>query len=286
MNIKGVAHLGIAVKDMNAAVGFYEKKLGFRLIHRSIAVDIPNGALEAAFLQLGDLQVELCKPVGIGNQSRVRSGGVLDHFAMDAPDFEACESMAMEKGLKLHDSTKDGSVLYDTIGPAGVKGVNFAGPSGEVVEFCHDFSKSYGNKKGLAGWSHLALKVEDLSRSMQFYEKLGFTKCADGYLDTPKGRLTIGFMECRGFQMEIIQVGSMASEELRKQNPGAIDHVAFAVSGVEEAFLWCRRAGFCMETQVIKELSLFEHGVRFFMVTGPDGERIEFCEKKGTKHNE
>lgn len=280
MNIKGVAHLGIAAKDMDAAVGFYEKKLGFRMIHRSIAMDIPNGALEAAFLQLDDLQVELCKPFGAGSQGGLRSGGVLDHFAIDAPDFEACESLALKNGLQLHASTKDGSVFYDTIGPAGVKGINFSGPGGEVIEFCHDYSKSYGNKRRLAGWSHLALKAEDISRSVHFYEKLGFQRCADGYLDTPDGRLIIQFIEYRGFQMELIQVGPALSKRLREQNSGAIDHVAFEVQDVDEAFLWCRRAGFCMETQLIKELSLFEHGVRFFMVAGPDGERIEFCEKK------
>lgn len=280
MDIKGVAHLGIAVQDVDAAVAFYEKKLGFRLVHRSIAVDIPNGALEAAFMQLGNLQIELCKPVGAQMQGKERSGGILDHFAIEAPDFEACASMAFEKGLKLHASTKDGSVLYDTIGDKGVQGINFSGPSGEVIEFCHDFSKEYGYKKGLQGWSHLALKVEDLGRCMRFYGKLGFEKCADGYLDTPNGRLMIEFMECQGFQLEIIQVGAAAAKELRKQNPGALAHVAFEVADVETAFLWCQKMGFCMETKVIKELSLFEHGVRFFMVVGPDGECIEFCEKK------
>ncbi len=277
--INGISHLGIPVTNIDKAVAFYVNKLGFRLIHRKTVMDTLGTALEAAFVQLGDLLIELYKPTGSEVQTAGRSGGTIDHYAIDAPDFETCADMGFARGLMLHNSTKDGSVFYQHIGPKGVQGVNFTGPNREVIEFCHDCAKDYGRKMGLQGWSHLALKVKDLNRSLEFYEKLGFHKCADGYLDTPEGRLVIGFVQLKGFQLEIIQVCPSQRNGLDKREAGPIDHFALDVRDVRQAFYACRQSGFSMATTVVKELSLFEHGIKYFIIEGPDGERIEFNQK-------
>lgn len=277
--ITGVQHLGIPAADINKAVAFYCDKLGFELIHRKLSVDSAGGAIEAAFVKLGDLIVELFKTIGNEKEILGRGDGIIDHYAIDAPDFDNCAQMGVQRGLKLHASTADGAVWYKTVGNKGVKGINFCGPNNEVIEFCHNYETNYGNKTGLQGWSHLAIKVRDLAKSVAFYESLGFVKCADGYLDTTDGRLIIGFVELNGFQIEIIQVAPGMIPELEKRGPGHIDHIALDITDIQEAFGACKQEGYKLVTPVIKELSFFEHGIKYFLVEGPDGEVIEFNQK-------
>lgn len=272
--ITGIQHLGIPVKNMDEAVAFYCSLPGFELVHRKVSLDSAGGAIEAAFVQLGDLVLELFKSVGNEKAAVQRTEGVYDHYAIDAPDFDDCVQMGEEHGLKLHASTADGAVWYKTVGNKGVYGINFCGAAGEVMEFCHNCETDYRTKSGLQGWSHLALKVRSLEESVRFYEGLGFQKCADGYLDTPDGRLIIGFVQLHNFQLELIQ--KLPGQENNNTEQGHIDHMALDVCDVTEAFRACRQEGYTILHPVIRELSFFEHGIRYFMIEGPDGELIEF----------
>lgn len=277
--ITGVQHLGIPAADIDESVAFYCDRLGFTLIHRKLSVDTLGNAIEAAFVQLGNLVLELFRPAGSEDEIRNRTDGILDHYAIDAPDFENCMNRAMQKGLKLHLSTQDGAVWYRTVGRKGVKGVNFCGPDNEVIELCYNFESDYGDKTGLQGWSHLAIKVRNLAASIAFYEGLGFDKCADGYLDTPDGRLIIGFVKLGDFQMELIQVAPAMLAELGQRGAGHIDHVALDVKNIQEAFFACRHENYRLLTPTVKELSFFEHGIKYFLIEGPDGEIIELNQK-------
>lgn len=265
---------------MNQAVAFYCDRLGFELIHRKTVLDGVGSALEAAFVQCGNLVLELFQPVGSGKEIAKRGPGIIDHYAIDAPDFQECVRMAADKGLVLHESTPDGEVWYETVGNKGVRGINYCGPNKEVIEFCHNYEWNYTGKVGLNGWSHLALKVRDLKRSVSFYEKLGFVKCADGYLDTPQGRLQIAFVDLHGFQLEIIQVTESMLPELEKRGPGNIDHFALDVSDIQDAFGACKQEGLRISDCVVKELSLFDSGIKYFLVEGLDGEMIELNQKR------
>lgn len=276
--IVGVDHLGIPAVDVDKAVQFYEECLGFGQTYRRIVMDTQGLALEAAFMKLGNLVVELFKPVGAEAEIAVRREGVLDHYAIEAPDLERCVKQAYEKKLFLHASTPNGIVDYEHVGPKGVRGANFIGPNGEVIELCQDCSVSYGYKMGLQGWSHLALKVSSLERSIEFYEKLGFEQYADGYLDTPQGRLMIGFVRLNDFSIEIIQLPSAVIKPEASQY-GHIDHIAFRVKDAEAALYECRSCGIRLLTPMIKELALFERGIKYFMAEGPDGECMECVQR-------
>lgn len=277
--VSGVGHLGIKVSDMDSAVSFYEKNLGFLLFHRKVVVDTLGSALEASFLRLGNLVLELVRPASAGNGKSGNGAGVWDHYAVDAPDFDACVQSCMQKGMKLDQSTQDGSVYYDGIGAKGVLGANFIGPSMEVIELCHNCSKDYVGKSGLQGWSHLAVKVRDLERTSSFYRKLGFRPCDEGYVDTPQGTMKLAFLALGDFQIEVIEVCPSMRDDLNNRKNGVIDHLALEVSDVTEAWRICQKEGISLITPVVRELSLFEHGVRYLMVEGPDGEVIELCQK-------
>jgi catechol 2,3-dioxygenase-like lactoylglutathione lyase family enzyme len=277
-NVKGVHHLCIPVMDMKEALGWYQEKLGFQEIQRKLVLNPYK--TEAAFLRLGDLWLELLQPSGrelVKLQNR--GDGILDHFAINAPDLEKCVAEALKKNMAFHSSTPQGIVHYRTLGACGVEGVNFVGPNGEVVEFCRDNSADNGKCSGLQGWAHLALKVRSLSATKAFYGEMGFEEKGSGYLDTPDGRLYIAFLEKNGFVLEVIQMTGAGVKELESRGEGHLDHIALEVEDIEEAYYKVRKLGFRMKDYVIRELPLLQRGIKFFTVFGPDGEKVEFSKK-------
>ena len=61
--------------------------------------------------------------------------------------------------------------------------------------------------------------------------------------------------------------------------PGAIDHIALDTTDVEAAFAAAKEAGFTMLDDEIHGLPFWANGVKFFTVEGPNGEKVEFCQK-------
>lgn len=59
----------------------------------------------------------------------------------------------------------------------------------------------------------------------------------------------------------------------------AIDHIAVDCLDVEAAFQLAVYNGYVIVSDGIEELPFWEKGVRFFMIEGPNGERIEFDER-------
>lgn len=270
--ITGIQHLGILVSNVDAAVQFYTEKLGFTLIHRKIALDPLDGALEAAFVKLENLTLELFKPNGGAIEQG--SASVIDHFAIDCANVQRQWPQLSKRGLTLHASTYNGVVDYANIGEKGVRGVNFNGCAGEVVEICENCAIDYKGNNQLLGWSHLAINVADLKRSVNFYQKLGFKKGVNGYADGPNGRLLIEFVDLHGFSLELIQ-----RPNAERRQAGVIHHFALDVRDVKQTFYALKHEGYSLALPVIKELNLFEHGIAYCMITGPDGELIEFNQK-------
>ena len=198
---------------------------------------------------------------------------------MEAPELEKEAALAEEKGLKVHPSTPEGLTFYEHLGEKGVRGINFYGPGGEVLEFCRDEALTYQGKSGLTGWSHLALKVGNMERTENFYGKMGFRTVSRGYLPTPEGEIQVHYLEKAGFVIEVLEMIGSGLEELRQRKEGRLDHIALRVKNIREAFDEARMSGFSMKNHTIQELPLLEKGIRFFFVCGPDGEKVEFVEK-------
>lgn len=274
--INGIDHLGVIVPDVDYAVERYTSDFGFSLFYKKLVIDPVNGAIDAAFVKMQDMVIELFTPMSMRNQIYSRKDGILDHFAIDCGNVEKVCSQMLQKGLKFHASTINGIVDYTNL---GCKGVNFIGSFGEVIEICKTYNKNYNGVDTLSGWSHLAIKVHNLETTVEFYSKLGFRKSGEGYLDTPEGRLYVAFLDCNGFVLEIIQVCGALITDLDKREAGHIDHFALKVSDIRDAFSAAKKEGFKVLNPVIKELNLFERGVSYFMLEGPDGELIELTRK-------
>ena len=98
-------HVGVAVTELEAAIELYTNTFGARLTHRASAED---QGLEAAFLQMGDAEIELL--ASLRDDSTVarflaKRGPGLHHLAYAVPDVKQALADAHAAGLELIDAT-------------------------------------------------------------------------------------------------------------------------------------------------------------------------------------
>jgi methylmalonyl-CoA epimerase len=129
-----VDHIGIVVRDIEAALKVYETALGLPL--REV-VEVPDQKVEVAFLPIGESDVELVRPTsddtGIARFLERRGEGI-HHICIEVADIEA--ALARLKALEVQ--------LIDEVPRQGAHGrVAFVHPKGthgvliELVEHEH-----------------------------------------------------------------------------------------------------------------------------------------------------
>ena len=120
-----IAHIGIAVKDLDAAVKTYTESLGVELEE---TVESPETGMKAAMLKIGGSALELLAPIGdqgvIAKFLESRGEGI-HHVSIEVDDIEkTLESMAAG-GIQLIDKTPrqgiEGKVAF--IHPRSMNGV-------------------------------------------------------------------------------------------------------------------------------------------------------------------
>ena len=98
-----VHHVGIAVRDMDAALALYERAAGGRLIERAPS---PDGALELAMLALGDTLIEPIAPLREGTEIGKfldRRGEGLHHIAYEVERVAAELARLKKEGFRALD---------------------------------------------------------------------------------------------------------------------------------------------------------------------------------------
>lgn len=126
------------------------------------------------------------------------------------------------------------------------------------------------------GFQHIGLPVTDLAVSEAFYERLGFTNVMAARFEHKGGLGRVAMMQRGEMVLELYQMPEAELEEIRRRSNGHIDHVAFDVDEVDEAFAELKGAGFAVVEAEPVTLGFWERGCRYFHVLGPDGERLEF----------
>lgn len=98
-----LAHVGIAVKDLQQALPFYHEVLG---IQEGGISDMPSEGMKMAFLHLGESSLELMEPLSpdtnIGRFLEKRGEGI-HHLAIRVDDIGAALARAKEAGYQLID---------------------------------------------------------------------------------------------------------------------------------------------------------------------------------------
>jgi methylmalonyl-CoA/ethylmalonyl-CoA epimerase len=125
--LRRISHLGLAVKDLDAAIALYEGVFGLKIAHRWVA---EQDRLEAASFRVGDLEIELMRP--LEDDSPVgrfiaRRGEGIHHIAYRVDDVGKSLEAARESGVETIDerprSGGGGRTLVGFLHPKSTFGV-------------------------------------------------------------------------------------------------------------------------------------------------------------------
>jgi methylmalonyl-CoA epimerase len=104
VHARGIHHLGVAVSDLDEALGTYTRLFGATLEHRAT---VPGQGVEAAAVLVGSGRVELLAPLGdetaVGRFLASRGPG-MHHVAFEVADVHVALESLKREGAELVDA--------------------------------------------------------------------------------------------------------------------------------------------------------------------------------------
>lgn len=122
VSVKGIAHVGLYIKDIERSKKFYTEILGFEKICEFVSLE----GNKIAFMKSGNLIIELI-------EHKVwmdRKDGLFDHIAMEVENIEETSERLKELGISFEADIYFDDLVFDR----GVKYQAFRGPDGEHLE--------------------------------------------------------------------------------------------------------------------------------------------------------
>jgi methylmalonyl-CoA/ethylmalonyl-CoA epimerase len=117
--IQKIDHLGIAVRDLDAAVATYEKAFGLSCEHRE---EVPSQMVRTAFFAVGEVHLELLEPTSPESpiaKFLEKNGEGIHHLAFRVDDVAGALGKVADAGIRL------------------IHEVPFAGAGDKLVAFLH-----------------------------------------------------------------------------------------------------------------------------------------------------
>jgi catechol 2,3-dioxygenase-like lactoylglutathione lyase family enzyme len=125
---------------------------------------------------------------------------------------------------------------------------------------------------------HVGIPVTNIQASETFYSGLGFGKVMEAPFDYNGDTGTCIVMKRDAIMLEFYQFPAGELESIRSRSDGHVDHIAFDVPDIDEAFATLKNAGYSVVEETPTFLKFWKNGVRFFFILGPDKERLEFIQ--------
>ena len=108
MNISHIEHIGIAVKDLQTAIPYYETVLGLKCYNIE---EVADQKVRTAFFMVGQTKIELLEPTSeestIAKFLETKGEGV-HHIAFAVDSVQASLDEAESKGIRLIDKAPRG----------------------------------------------------------------------------------------------------------------------------------------------------------------------------------
>lgn len=126
-----IAHIGIAVKSIDATLPFYTEQLGLTLLGME---EVPSEQVKVAFLEIGESRIELLEPLSAESpiaKFMEKRGEGIHHLAFEVDNVEERLERLKENGIPLiHEKPKEGAhqAQIAFLHPKAAKGV--------LVELC------------------------------------------------------------------------------------------------------------------------------------------------------
>lgn len=118
------------------------------------------------------------------------------------------------------------------------------------------------------GLQHVGLPTNDLKATIAFYEGLGFETVYQ--VRNEAAGEDVAFLRLKNLTIEAYENGQAAMQS------GAIDHLAIDVDDVEAAYRLAQEQGYQIVSNGVEFLPFWQNGVKFFILLGPNQERVEF----------
>lgn len=118
------------------------------------------------------------------------------------------------------------------------------------------------------GLQHVGLPTNDLKATIAFYESLGFETVYQ--VRNEAAGEDVAFLRLKNLTIEAYENGQAAMQS------GAIDHLAIDVDDVEAAYRLAQEQGYQIVSNGVEFLPFWQNGVKFFILLGPNQERVEF----------
>ena len=125
-------------------------------------------------------------------------------------------------------------------------------------------------------FQHLGIPVSDLEKSLLFYERLSFKNVMNAEFAISGRTGKVCMVKRAEMVIELYQLPEPELMEIRSRKNGHIDHIAFDVDDIEQAFSFMHDNGFTVLEEAPVFLPFWKNGCRYFNISGPDGERLEF----------
>lgn len=134
--LKGLAHVGIPVSNMEVSKAFYLDLLGCTLDFETFIPRDGGQSTHVTLLRLGDLCLELVGGYGAPLAPSAKPGP-LNHLAIRVKNLAACADTLAAQGIVFE--TKD-PIRNPHLLENGAHYLFFAGPDGERLELFESFS--------------------------------------------------------------------------------------------------------------------------------------------------
>ncbi len=133
MELSHIEHIGIAVKDLDSAINYYEGVLGLKCY---AIEEVKDQKVKTAFFKVGQTKIELLEstdPEGPIGKFIEKKGEGIHHLAFKVNDLQNALNEAAEKDIRLIDAQPR----------KGAEGLNIAflhpkSTHGVLTEFCED----------------------------------------------------------------------------------------------------------------------------------------------------
>ena len=126
----------------------------------------------------------------------------------------------------------------------------------------------------LKGIDNVGVAVTDLTRSVAFYEKLGFTKGYDYEADVKGCTMNAGSAVLFLFQTKQANPQAVKRDPSLAQNPPGIDHLSFLVEDVNQIYAELKAKGVLF----LGEPADQDWGARLVGLKDPDGNNLYFLQ--------
>lgn len=129
--IKQIDHLGIAVRNLDESIEYYEKALGLHCHGRE---EVASQKVKTAFFEAGDVHIELLEPTSEDSpiaKFLEKNGEGIHHIAFAVDDIEGQLNQVKEAGVRvIHEVPFEGAAnkLVAFLHPKSTGGV--------LTEFC------------------------------------------------------------------------------------------------------------------------------------------------------